>query len=43
MGIPWRKLLVNGGRLLLKGGKWLLRKSAEETLKELKKRQDKKP
>lgn len=36
MGIPWRKLAV-------KLGKWLLRKGAEETLKELKKRQDKKP
>lgn len=34
MGIPWRKLAV-------KLGKWLLRKSAEETLKELKKRQEK--
>lgn len=33
MGIPWRKLLV-------KVGKWLVRKGAEEALKDLQKRKE---
>jgi hypothetical protein len=35
MAIPWRKLLT-------KVGKWLVRKGAEEALKEIQKRKDKK-